>query len=622
MKRGTPLIPTHIFEQVKDKSSEGLALALASDHDGAIMHLQWCNKAFTRITGYEIEEVVGERGTILIGSSVEQGSHLVIIEKLMNWEHFSVNTLNNRKDGQEYRQKMSWTPLSDTATGARWWLCSLIELEDAPEQRGTRRLSIAAVHDKDPVADYEEKLRHLEKENTRLYELAKTVAKESNEDPLTGLSNRRHLEVELKSWVADLQNGGSEFAAFYVDLDRFKSVNDTLGHDAGDKLLKSVADMLRRLTNEKDLIARIGGDEFVILRPLGSSALEISSLADAIVQEMHAPFTFEGKSTFCSASVGVAIAKAKMEIPEEVIADADTALYHAKTNGKGRWSFFTEEMHAEAIATKRLVSDLLVACEKREFVPYFQPLIDSGTGRITSAEVLVRWLHPTMGLLSPAAFLETAANMGIMKRIDEIVFSTLPETLAFLDATGVDLPRISINLSAGRLADPTLIHDIKRSGIDPDRLIIEILESVYLERIGDVVHWTLSELRELGVTIALDDFGTGHASVQGLLKIRPTVLKIDRQFIQPIVENETSRALVASIIGIGKSLGMSIVAEGVETEQHALFASRMGCDLLQGFYFGKPMSAEDLRENLIATRGEFWRPKTPQAGFRHSKISL
>ncbi|MET1416150.1 EAL domain-containing protein [Roseibium sp. HPY-6] len=617
------MIPTQIFEQIKDKSSEGLALALASDHDGAIMHLQWCNKAFTRITGYELEEVVGERGTILIGSSVEQGSHLVIIEKLMNWEHFSVKTLNNRKDGQEYLQKMSWTPLSDTATGARWWLCSLIELEDAPEeQRGTRRLSIAAVHDQDPVADYEEKLRHLEKENTRLYELAKTVAKESNEDPLTGLSNRRHLEVELKSWVADLQNGGSEFAAFYVDLDRFKSVNDTLGHDAGDRLLKSVADMLRRLTNDKDLIARIGGDEFVILRPLGSSALEISSLADAIVQEMHAPFTFEGKSTFCSASVGVAIAKAKMEIPEEVIADADTALYHAKTNGKGRWSFFTEEMHAEAIATKRLVSDLLVACEKREFVPYFQPLIDSGTGKITSAEVLVRWLHPTLGLLPPAAFLETAANMGILKRIDEIVFSTLPETLAIFDGTGVELPRVSINLSAGRLADPTLIHDIKRSGIDPGRLIIEILESVYLERIGDVVNWTLGELKELGVTIALDDFGTGHASVQGLLKIRPTVLKIDRQFIQPIVEDETSRALVTSIIGIGKSLGMSIVAEGVETEQHALFASRMGCDLLQGFYFGKPMSAEDLRDNLITTRGAFWRPKVPLAGFRHSNISL
>jgi len=182
------------------------------------------------------------------------------------------------------------------------------------------------------------------------------------------------------------------------------------------------------------------------------------------------------------------------------------ALYHAKTNGRGRWSFFTEEMHAEAIATKRLVSDLLIACENREFLPYFQPLIDAETGRVTSAEVLVRWQHPKLGLLPPAAFLDTAAAMGILRRIDEITFSTLPGTLAAFDEAGVDLPRLSINVSAGRLADPTLIHDIKKSGLDPERLTIEILESVYLERIGDVVHWTLGELKELGVTIALDDF--------------------------------------------------------------------------------------------------------------------
>lgn len=608
------MVPTRILDQISDKCSEGLALALASDQDGAIMYLQWCNKAFTKITGYEAAEVVGKRGTILIGSSMEQGSHLVIIEKLMNWEYFSVKVLNNRKNGEQYWQKMSWTPLSDPATGDRWWLCSLIELEQQPSRAARGNLHEVLAPDQPLLAEYTEKIQRLEKENTRLHELAKVVTKESKEDPLTGLSNRRHFEVELKSWIANLQQGGSEFAVFYVDLDRFKSVNDTLGHDAGDRLLISVADMLRRLTDASDLIARIGGDEFVVLKRLGESALEISSLADAIVQEMHAPFAFEGKSTFCSASVGVAIANAKMDILEEVVADADTALYHAKSNGRGRWSFFTEEMHAEAIATKRLVSDLLIACEKREFVPYLQPLIEASTGRIVSAEVLVRWAHPKMGLLPPAAFLETAASMGILRRIDEIIFGSLPDMLAFFDDASVDLPRISINVSSGRLADPTLIHDIKRSGIDAERLTIEILESVYLERIGDVVHWTLSELKDLGVTIALDDFGTGHASVQGLLKISPSVLKIDRQFIQPIVENETSRALVKSIIGIGKSLGMDIVAEGVETEEHAHFASHMGCDYLQGFHFGKPMSAKDLRDRLIETNGVFWSSETAKAG--------
>ncbi|MCK7614695.1 sensor domain-containing protein [Roseibium sediminicola] len=612
------MIPAQIFDQIIDKCSEGLALALAHDEDGAVMELQWCNKAFTRITGYELAEIRGKRGTILIGASMAQGDHLSIIEKLMNWECFSVKVRTNRKNGEEYWEKMSWVPLSDPATGDRWWLCSLIELDEPPVHPSRPQMLDAAASHQELLSGFAEKIQRLEKENTRLHELAKTVAKESKEDALTGLSNRRHFEVELKSWVADLQKGGSDFAVFYVDLDRFKSVNDTLGHDAGDRLLISVANMLRRLTEATDLVARIGGDEFVILRPLSDSALNISGLADAIVQEMHAPFAFEGKSTFCSASVGVAIAKAGMDVPEQVVADADMALYHAKTNGRGRWSFFTEEMHAEAIATKRLVSDLLIACENREFIPYFQPLIDAETGRVTSAEVLVRWAHPKLGLLPPAAFLDTAAAMGILKRIDEITFSTLPETLTAFDEAGIDLPRVSINVSAGRLADPTLIHDIKKSGLDPERLTIEILESVYLERIGDVVHWTLGELKELGVTIALDDFGTGHASVQGLLKISPTVLKIDRQFILPIVSDETARALVASIIGIGKSLGMKIVAEGVETEAHAQLASGMGCDILQGFYFGKPMSAADLQDTLIRTAGNVWSPAVTVAGSERS----
>ncbi|WP_305986711.1 EAL domain-containing protein [Roseibium sp. MMSF_3544] len=615
------MIPTQILDQVTDKCSEGLALALACDEDGAIMELQWCNKAFTKITGYGFDEILGRRGTVLIGRSMEQGDHLNIIEKLMNWEQFSVRVLNNRKSGEQYWQKMSWTPLSDPATGDRWWLCSLLELEDRPLEPVMRQNLEAKTVGPGQIADFAETILRLEKENARLHELAKSVVKESKEDPLTGLANRRHFEVELKSWIGNLKNGGSDFAVFYIDLDRFKSVNDTLGHDAGDRLLISVADMLRRLTDEADLIARLGGDEFVVLKPLGDSALNISGLADAIVQEMHAPFAFEGKSTFCSASVGVAIANAKMEIPEQVVADADMALYHAKSQGRGRWSFFTQEMHAEAIASKRLVSDLLVACEKREFLPFFQPVIDAVTGRITGAEVLVRWAHPTRGLLSPAAFLDTAASIGILKRIDEITFSYLPDMLAKFDRSGVDVPRVSVNVSSGRLADPTFIHDIKRSGINPERLAIEILESVYLERIGDVVHWTLNELRELGVTVALDDFGTGHASVQGLLKIRPAVLKIDRQFIQPIVENETARALVASIIGIGKSLGMSIVAEGVETEMHARLACDMECDYLQGFHFGKPMSASDLHNKLIETRGLFWSPNAAEHGMRRSGLS-
>ncbi|MFK7765078.1 MAG: EAL domain-containing protein [Roseobacter sp.] len=605
------MIPPEVFNQIDDKRTEGLALASACADDGAVMEMRWCNAAFYKITGFNASETLGQRGTILIGADVEQGVHLHIMEKLMAWESFSTDATNNRKNGEVYWQRMSWTHLTDPVTGNHWWLCSIIDLG-----RRRPRFSSADGPRMDPGgagidAATLTKVNRLEKENARLHALATSVAKDANEDALTGLSNRRHFEVEVRTWIERLKQHKKEFAVLYIDLDRFKFVNDTMGHAAGDRLLISVADMLRELTDASDLVARLGGDEFAILRPLGKSALDISNLADEIVLRMQAPFVCDGKSTACGTSIGVAIAKSNMQEPERIIADADEALYHAKDHGKGRWSFFTEEMRAESAATKELASNLLLACERQEFIPYFQPIIDARTGRLASAETLVRWAHPTRGILSPAAFLNTAQNMGILKKIDENMFASLKEALSSFDEAGVDLPRLAVNVSAARLADPTFIHDIRSSGIPPDRLIIEILESVYLDRIGDVVRWTIDELDELGVTIALDDFGTGHASVRGLLEIRPSILKIDRQFIQPVVEEASTQALVTSIIGIGKSLGMYIVAEGVETEEHARIVSEMGCDYLQGFYFGKPMSVEDLRNVMLENEGLFWPEAVP-----------
>lgn len=599
------MIPAQILNQVNDRSTEGLALALASNDDGAVMELQWCNKAFTRITGYEAAEAVGQRGTILIGQDMGQDVHLYIIEKLMNWENFSVKSPSNRKGGDIYWQRMSWVHLSDPETGNHWWLCSIIELEEELALPTQSEITDPVLSDQKTYSKVVERIHRLEKENTRLHELAKSVSKDANEDALTGLSNRRHFEVELKTWIEQLKKHGTEFAVLYLDLDRFKFVNDTLGHEAGDRLLISVAKMLRELTGKSDLVARLGGDEFIILKKLGKTALNISGLADEIVLRMQIPVTSEGKSAICSASIGVAIASANMENPSQVVADSDEALYHAKSHGKGRWSFFTQEMHTNSIATKQMASDLLLACERCEFVPYFQPLIDAKTGRIACAEMLVRWFHPTKGIMEPAVFLDTAANMGILKRIDEIVFASAKGALFNFDEAGVDLPRVAVNVSSARLSDPNFIHDIKSSGISPERLTVEILESVYLDRMGDVVKWTIDELTELGVTIALDDFGTGHASVSGLLKIRPSILKIDRHFIQPIVEDASAKLLAESIIGIGKSLDMRVVAEGVETIEHARLVIEMGCDYLQGFYFGRPMSAADLQSKLIKSGGAF-----------------
>lgn len=601
-----PSLPKSILSQVPLKRAEGVVLALANDFDGAVMELQWCDPVFSRVTGYEAEEVLGRRGTILIGRDTEQATHLQIIERLMNWETFSVRTRTNRKDGKVIFVEMRWTPLSDPLSGSRWWLCSLIELVDQKIETALQQSCYEHTTNLEVQGTARAAIVRLERENKRLRELATSVSRESNEDPLTGLSNRRHLELELNEYLARLRQRGEEFAVIFVDLDRFKSVNDTLGHEAGDALLISVAAALRQLSEKEDIVARLGGDEFVILKPLGASALNISGLADAVISELGKKFAFEDKAISRSASVGVAIATKDMKAPEQIMADADAALYHAKANGRGRWSYFTSEMHAEANATKVLATELLDACERQEFIPYFQPIVDAKTGLVACAEVLVRWQHPKRGLLLPADFLDVASKIGIEDKIDSIIFEKIAEQMEKFDAADIELPKLSINISASRLASPSLIHDIKVSRIDPKRLTVEILESVYLEDEGNFLLRPLSELTDLGVSIAVDDFGTGHASVQGLLSIKPSILKIDRQFLMSALENNSSKSLFGSIVSIGKSLNIKIVAEGVETEQHRDLAVKLGCDYLQGFFWGKPMNTDKLQETTMRTHAAVW----------------
>ncbi|MFK7745911.1 MAG: EAL domain-containing protein [Roseobacter sp.] len=616
----TPHLPEQILQQVPSKSLEGVAIALADKEDGAVMVFKWCNSAFNKITGYSQSEVIEHRGTILVGKDTEQGNHLLIIDKLMNWENFSVITQTNRKNGEAYSVKMSWAPLSDQ-NGDRWWLCSLIEMDNLNDTSVVPFPVQELAPTAEKLDDYCREIERLQKENKRLYELAKAVARESTEDPLTGLSNRRQFEVSLRSRISALKKGGADFAVIYIDLDRFKQINDTLGHEAGDALLILTADVLRKLCSSEDEIARLGGDEFVVLRELGDSALSISGLADAIISELHAPFSFEGKTLSTSASIGVAIADTNMEKPEQVVSDADTALYYSKEHGRAKWSFFTSEMHANAVATKRLAAELLIACEKNEFLPYFQPIVDSTTGRIVGAETLVRWAHPTRGILPPNSFLDVAGSIGLLNKIDKIVFQKLCEYLPFLDDSGVSLSKFSINVSASRLEDSSFIHDFKTSNIDPKRLTVEILESVYLERMGDKVAWALNEIKSLGIAIAVDDFGTGHASVQALLKIVPSILKIDRQFIESAVKCGNSAELAKSLFSIGHSLDMTLVAEGIETEAHARFARENGCEYLQGYLFGRPMNASQFKELLVATNGALWNTMREPTSFDMGYVS-
>lgn len=589
------VIPSGIVNQIAEKATEGLVLALASREDGAVMRVKWCNQMFCRITGYSRTEVVGQRGTVLIGKNVAQGDHLQIIENLMDWRDFSIVVENNRRDGTTYLQRMSWTHLSDETSGARWWLCSISQAQDQPALRLECRSVGDGIQSGGSTHQMLKVIKRLESENKRLHELAREVVNDANIDSVTGLANRRHFEIEVRAWINALESDSSEFAVLYIDIDHFKLVNDTLGHHAGDSLLKAVSEVLIDLTDDHDFVARVGGDEFVILTPLSESALNISKLADNLIDKLNTTFTYEGKSVPFSVSVGVAIAYTSINEPDQVVKDADAALYHAKSTGKARWSFFTKEMHEASAEDQALANDLLFACERREFLPFFQPIVSSSTGEVLGAEVLLRWCHSDRGVLLPKRFLRTATRFGLLKRIEECMFDALVNAVKELDRSGLILPSVSINVSSARLSDSSLVHAIRSCSISPKRFTVEILESIYIDQVDDRIKTNVDELRKSGATIAIDDFGTGHASIKGLLEIRPSIIKIDRSFIQPIVTDASSQAVVSSIVGIGKSLGMKVVAEGIETHEHAEIARRIGCDALQGFHYSMPKSVNDFR---------------------------
>ncbi|MHA3976933.1 putative bifunctional diguanylate cyclase/phosphodiesterase [Halovulum sp. GXIMD14794] len=436
--------------------------------------------------------------------------------------------------------------------------------------------------------------RALEEQNLALREAKEQVEKAALTDPLTGLANRRHLNQVLSQRLRDLRLRERPFAALLIDLDRFKLVNDTLGHEAGDELLVHVASILQSHTREEDFVARMGGDEFAILTNLTRSAVDVSRMADGILEAATAPFRHRGHSISFGASIGVALATTGMEEPERILANADMALYRAKAAGRARWSFFTEDMHRTALRTQHTATELLHACEEDQFVVHYQPQVDARSHTLTGVEALVRWDHPERGLMYPDQFLDVAEGLGLVKEIDRIVFRHVARDMRAWQAQGLAMPKVAVNVSANRLQDPALVHDIRASGVDPSRFCIEILESIYLDDTNDIVRWTCDQLSEMGTRIAIDDFGTGHASIQGLLSLSPDILKIDRSFISPILDEMTKATLAHAIVQIGQCLDIEVIAEGVETLDHARRAAELGCDILQGYAFGRPMDAEAL----------------------------
>lgn len=433
-----------------------------------------------------------------------------------------------------------------------------------------------------------------EQRNSELEEAKARIEFASLHDALTGLANRRYLDQVLPGRIDDCIRNGTKFAALHIDLDYFKQINDTLGHDAGDHVLKHIADILRESTDESGFAARVGGDEFVILSECDGNAADLARFAAGIIGKMKTPLLYHDQEIRFGASIGIAVAAPELVDPKQVLINADMALYKAKEAGRNKWAFFSDVLQSEMIETKKLADDIIRAIDNSEFVAFYQPQFDAKTLDIVGVEALVRWRHPDRGLLTPDKFLKVASNMNLIRAIDQAMLQCVVRDRDMWVRAGVEVPKISINISGRRLRDPELIDEIRAANFKPGTLSIELLESIFLDEEDDVMAWNIDQLRDMGVTIELDDFGTGHSSIVGLIKLKPARLKIDRQFIAPIIEAEEKVALVRAIIEIGQSLNVEVVAEGVETQRHGEILAELGCDLLQGYAYAQPMSADRL----------------------------
>ncbi len=418
-------------------------------------------------------------------------------------------------------------------------------------------------------------------------------------DPLTMLANRRKLDLELDQLSIDSHSAPQTFAILHLDLDRFKQINDTLGHAAGDAMLGHASKVLSRNVRRDDLVARIGGDEFVILIKGTDTSQDMAKLAQKIISELHQPIDFEGFACRCGVSIGIAFANGRNVDARRILVNADIALYRAKGMGRNRFEFFTQNLQAEIVSHKRTADEILSGIDNNEFVTWYQPQFDARTNQLTGIEALVRWNHPTKGILAPESFLSIAEDLNVAATLDQIVLETVLRDQAYWDRIGLEVPKVSVNVSLRRLHDENLPTALKALDIQPGRISFELVESIFLDEHEDQVASNLDEIKALGIEIEIDDFGTGHTSIVGLLKLRPKRLKIDRQLVMPILRSRKERALVRSIIEIGRSLGVETVAEGVETMQHAVMLRELGCDLLQGYAFARPQPFADFTRTAL-----------------------
>jgi diguanylate cyclase (GGDEF)-like protein len=422
-------------------------------------------------------------------------------------------------------------------------------------------------------------------------------------DPLTGLPNRVLAIDRLTHALRRRERDGSHVAVLVMDLDRFKLINDSLGHDAGDALLLELAPRLRDAVRAEDTVARLGGDEFAVICPGLGSVRDAVRIAEKILTAAARPFSLEGSERYVTASVGIALATETRDRPESLMRDADVAMYRAKAAGAGRYEIFDDEMRARVIGRLRTESELRSAIDRDELRVVFQPIVDVETLQVEAIEALVRWQHPRLGLCGPDRFINVAEETGLIVDVGRWVLEESCRQAAELQHRLERRISLSVNVSPRQLTGPLFGAEVeaiaRRSGMEPGTLALELTESALISE-TEAPQDTIRRLREHGLLLLLDDFGTGYSSLSHLKRFQLDGIKIDRAFVDGLGTDESDTAIVEAIIGMARALRLKVVAEGVETEGQLVRLRELGCQRAQGYLFARPIPAEELERHIAA----------------------
>jgi len=435
--------------------------------------------------------------------------------------------------------------------------------------------------------------QEMEQLNTELHKLA-------HHDTLTGLANRGLFREGMLRQLALARRDGTSLAVLCIDFDRFKNINDTLGHHAGDLLLKQAAERMRSSIRDSDTLARLGGDEFLLLQIAGSQPEAAAQLADQLIKRLAEPFDLDGEQSYIGGSIGIAVSQPDGSGADELLRNADLALYQAKEDGRGTFRFFSPGMDLKMRSRRIMDQDLRKALPAGEFELYYQPVVNLASNKISGFEALIRWNHPERGLIAPNTFIPLAEETGFIVPMGEWV---VRQACAAAAKWPEDL-HVAVNVSGAEFRNPGLVQVIvgalAASGLHPTRLEIEITESVLVQN-KETTLATLHQLRALGVRIAMDDFGTGYSSLTYLQSFPFDKIKIDRSFVKDIMENAGSLNIVRAVVALANGMGMTATAEGVETTEQLDSITSEGCTEMQGFLFSQPLPVQDI-ERLFLSR--------------------